>query len=87
MHSSMLSKASISVATITILMIALVFATPVEAADPCDTSVLPQEVQTNLQKNYADWQPERLENLYEDDRGFWLKAHPNDCPGIANWPL
>jgi len=80
----MLSEASISVATyITILMIALLFAAPAEAADPCDTSVLPQEVQTNLQKNYADWQPERLENLYEEDRGFWLKAHPNDCPGIA----
>ena len=34
----MLSKASISVAMyMTILMIALVFATPVEAAGPCDT--------------------------------------------------
>jgi hypothetical protein len=45
--------------------------------------VLPNEIQTKLEKNYPDWQPERLENLYEDDRGFWIKAHPNDCPGIA----
>src|SRR5438445_12432863 len=54
-----------------------------KAADPCDISSLPQEIQTKLEKNYPDWQPERLENLYEDDRRFWTNAHPNDCPGIA----
>ena len=54
-----------------------------KAADPCDISVLPKEIQTNLEKNFPDWQPERLENLYEDDRQFWSRAHPRDCPGIA----
>lgn len=54
-----------------------------KAADPCDISVLPQEVRTKLEKNYPDWQPEKLENLYEDDRKFWIEAHPNDCPRIA----
>ena len=53
------------------------------AADSCDLSVLPKEVRTELDKNYSDWQPERLEHLYDDDREFWIKPHPNDCPGIA----
>jgi len=55
----------------------------VRAADPCDVSALPKEIQTNLDKNYPDWQPERLEHLYNEDRQFWIKDHPNDCPGIA----
>jgi len=45
--------------------------------------VLPQEIQTKLAKNYPDWQPEKLENLDEEDRGLWVKANPKDCPGIA----
>src|SRR6476661_2581762 len=53
------------------------------AADSCDLSVLPKEVRAELDKNYSDWQPERLEHLYADDREIWIKAHPNDCPGIA----
>ena len=57
--------------------------TRTSAADPCDISVLPKEIQTKLEKSYPDWQPERPENLYEDGRGFWIKAHPDDCPGIA----
>jgi hypothetical protein len=77
------SKASTATTFITFLMVAAVSAVPAKAVDPCDTSVLPQEVRTKLEKNFADWQPERLENLYEDDRSFWTKAHPNDCPGIA----
>jgi hypothetical protein len=80
----MLSKSSISVATfIAFLIIATVSGVPASAADPCDTSTLPQEIQSKLEKNYPDWQPEKLENLDEDDRKFWIKAHPNDCPGIA----
>ncbi len=54
-----------------------------KAADPCDVSALPQEVQRKLEKNYPDWQPERLEHIYEDDRPLWIKVHPNECPGIA----
>jgi len=53
------------------------------AANPCDISVLPKEIQTTLEKSYPDWQPERLENLSQYCRRFWLKDHPNDCPGIA----
>jgi hypothetical protein len=56
---------------------------PSKAADPCDISLLPQELQTKLTKEYPDWQPERLENLGELDRAYRTKAHPKDCPGIA----
>ena len=59
------------------------FCKQAQAADICDPSVLPREIQTKLEKNYPDWQPERIENLYKDDRRFWTEAHPNDCPGIA----
>ena len=59
------------------------FCTQARGADICDPAVLPSEIQTKLEKSYPDWQPERIENLYEDDRQFWIKAHPNDCPGIA----
>ncbi|MGB8457559.1 MAG: hypothetical protein WCE50_07555 [Candidatus Acidiferrum sp.] len=54
-----------------------------KASDPCGPSALPKEIQTILARNYPDWQPEKLENLYEDDRRFWTDAHPADCPGIA----
>src|SRR6266852_4308816 len=54
-----------------------------KVADPCDVSALPQEIQAKLERNYPDWQPERVQTLDEDDRAFWTKAHPNDCPGIA----
>src|SRR5215831_11719193 len=54
-----------------------------KAADPCDISVLQQEIQTKLAKNYPDWQPEKLENMDEEYRGLWTKANPNNCPGIA----
>jgi len=64
-------------------LILLGFGAQAKSADPCDVSMLPQEVQTRLTKDYPDWQPERLENLYEEDRQLWTKAHPNDCPGIA----
>jgi hypothetical protein len=78
------SKSPISGATlITILTIAALSGVPTKAADPCDMSTLPQQIQSKLEKNYPDWQPEKLENLYDDDRKFWIKAHPNDCPGIA----
>ena len=65
------------------IFLLLFVSTQVKAADPCDVSVLPQEVQTKLEKNYPEWQPERLEHLYDDDRQVWIKAHPTDCPGIA----
>jgi hypothetical protein len=64
-----------------LLMTALTART--RAADPCPVSVLPKEIQTKLEKNYTDWQPEKLEHLYENDRELWSKAHPTDCPGIA----
>jgi hypothetical protein len=51
--------------------------------DPCDLSVLPPELQTELARDYSDSQPEKLENLSEHYRQLWLKDHPNDCPGIA----
>ncbi len=61
----------------------LAVCTSSEAADPCDLSVLPEEIQTKLEKSYSDWQPERLEHLDAEDRKLWTNAHPNDCPGIA----
>jgi hypothetical protein len=61
----------------------LAVCTPSKAVDPCDLSVLPKEIQTKLEKNYPDWQPERLEHLDADDRKLSTNAHPNDCPGIA----
>jgi hypothetical protein len=54
-----------------------------KAANPCDGSVLPKEIQVKLEKNYPDWQPEKLEQLYKDDRHFWTEGHADDCPGIA----
>jgi len=59
------------------------FCSQARAADPCDLSVLPQELQAELAKTYPDSQPERLENLSEYYRQSWLKEHPTDCPGIA----
>ncbi len=54
-----------------------------KATNPCDPSVVPKEVQSRLDKDYPDWQVEKLENLDDDDRKLWTNAHPNDCPGIA----
>jgi len=59
------------------------FGVQARAADSCDISVIPEEIRTKLEKNYPDWLPERLEHLYDEDRQFWIKDHPNECPGIA----
>ena len=64
-------------------LLCLAVCTASKAADPCDPSVLPKEIQTKLEKDYPDWQPERLEHLDSDNRKLWASAHPNDCPGIA----
>jgi len=75
---------SIAIARVApVLVLFLAFCAATKAANPCDVSNLPQQIRTKLEKNYADWQPERVENLYEDDRPLWTKAHPDDCPGIA----
>ena len=37
------------------------FCVQARAADICDPSVLPSEIQTKLEKNYPDWQPEKIE--------------------------
>jgi hypothetical protein len=66
-----------------LLLVAVGTCTRSKAADPCDLSVVPQEVRAKIAKDYADWQPERLEQLDEEDRAMWIKAHPDDCPGIA----
>jgi hypothetical protein len=66
-----------------VVLLTMAFSVPSRAADPCDAAALPHEIQAKLDKNYPDWQPEKLENLDEDDRKFWTEAHPNDCPGIA----
>jgi len=65
------------------VLLTMAFSVTSRAADPCDASALPQEIQTKLDRNYPDWQPEKLENLDEEDRKLWTNAHPNDCPGIA----
>jgi hypothetical protein len=66
-----------------LLLVTVGACTGSKAADPCDLSVVPQEVRAKLDQDYADWQPERLEQLDEDDRATWIKARPDDCPGIA----
>jgi hypothetical protein len=77
------SRRALLIVISAIFFLCAVFCTESNAADPCDISTLPREIQTKLEKNYPDWQPEKLKNLYEDDRHFWTEAHPNDCPGIA----
>jgi hypothetical protein len=66
-----------------LLALTAVSSATAQAADPCDISFLPSEIQVKLEKNYPDWQPEKLENLDTEDRPYWTEAHPNDCPGVA----
>ena len=69
--------------TICLLLVLVGLSPQSRATDPYDLSVVPQEVRAKLDRDYADWQPERLEQLDEDDRVMWINAHPHDCPGIA----
>jgi hypothetical protein len=77
------SRRALLIVISAIFFLCAVFCSESKAADPCDISILPREIQAKLEKNYPDWQPEKLKNLYEDDRHFWTEPHPNDCPGIA----
>jgi hypothetical protein len=77
------SRRALLIVISAIFFLCAIFCSESNAANPCDISILPREIQTKLEKNYPDWQPEKLKNLYEDDRHFWTEAHPNDCPGIA----
>jgi hypothetical protein len=80
----LLNKTSILIAAFaSFFALPAVSSTTARAVDLCDISSLPKEIQVKLEKNYPDWQPEKLENLDQEDRSLWTKAHPNDCPGIA----
>jgi hypothetical protein len=77
------SRRTLLIVTSAIFFLCAVFCSESNAANPCDASVIPKEVQSKLAKDYPDWQVETLENLDGEDRKLWTNAHPNDCPGIA----
>jgi hypothetical protein len=48
----------------------------------CGT-VLPAPITELLTSQFPEWRPKQLSDLESDDRQLWLKAHPQECPGIA----
>ncbi len=54
-----------------------------QTSNPCAESGLPSPVNDLIRGRFPGWRPEQLSDLRSDDRQLWLKAHVNDCPGIA----
>jgi len=50
---------------------------------PCDSSVLPPEIKSRLEKDFAGWKvvtPALLTSA--DDRQIWQETGSSECPGI-----
>jgi hypothetical protein len=54
-----------------------------QGLNPCAGSNLPSPVTEVIRTKFSGWRPEQILDLGPDDRQLWLKAHLNDCPGIA----
>jgi hypothetical protein len=54
-----------------------------QAQDPCAEGNLPAGVATLLAKRFPAWKVEKPDDFDAYYRKLWLKAHPNECPGIA----
>jgi hypothetical protein len=52
------------------------------AATVC-SSVLPTAVNELLTSQFPKWRLKQLSDLESYDRQLWLKAHPQECPGVA----
>jgi len=78
-----LRRGRVAIGILAFCLCLLPCSTRTKAAGPCDISVLPQEIQTKIANDFPDWQVEKLEQLDDEDRQLWTKAHPNECPGIA----
>jgi hypothetical protein len=60
-------------------------ATASKASDASDCGAsLPGPVSELLASKFPEWRPKQLSDLESDDRELWLKAHPHECPGIAD---
>jgi hypothetical protein len=53
------------------------------AADACDVSALPSEIQSALKKDYDDWRIVREADLNSMARGRWQGEKVGACPGLA----
>jgi hypothetical protein len=54
-----------------------------QTSDPCAETRLPRSVNELIRARFPGWRREQASDLSSDDRQLWLKAHVNDCPGIA----
>lgn len=54
-----------------------------QSSNPCAETGLPSPVNDLIRAKFSGWRPEQLSDLHSDDRQLWVKAHLNDCPGIA----
>lgn len=52
------------------------------AANPCDVKKLPQQIQSSLAKDYADWNIVTPNTLEASDRATWDEDYANECPGL-----
>jgi hypothetical protein len=50
---------------------------------PCSPANLPAEIQNKLTTKYAGWKIVTPDLLSSENRRYWLKDHPKDCPGLV----
>ncbi len=62
---------------------ALVSSCRANAASSSDVCAVPSDLRVVISKNYVDARIVTLDDLEIDDRAFFQKDHPNDCPGVA----
>jgi len=66
-----------------LIFIALGIHPAVQAQNTCEADALPSEAKSLINKKFPDWRLKRISDLEDYDRELWIKAHPNECPGMA----
>jgi len=54
-----------------------------QTSNPCTEVKLPAPVVESIKTKFSGWRPKQISDLAADDQQLWLKAHRDECPGMA----
>ena len=54
-----------------------------QTSNPCTEVKLPTPVVELIKTKFSGWRPKQISDLAADDQQLWLKAHRDECPGMA----
>jgi hypothetical protein len=70
-------------ALVVAIVLAFALSSQAQVTDPCRDANLPAKAQSLIAKKFPGWRTKLVSDLGADDQQLWMKAHPQECPGIA----